>query len=548
MKKVKSKFIIVALLLMAGVWMATDGNRFVKLAQSMEIFSDAYRAVNEMYVDETDPNLLMRSAIDSMLASIDPYTNYFSEYQMEKTRINFKGFWDGVGFSIIEHNGKIVVSEVFEESAASSAGVFTGDELIAVEGTKVKGKALEDIEQSLHGKEGTQVSVTLRSRENGTEKDLSLTRSKIERKNVPFFDMIDENTAYIVLTTFTERAGGNIADALKELQKKHKPKQVILDLRDNGGGLLIEAVNICNLFVKKDQEIVSIRSKIKEWDRPFSTRENPIDLNIPLIVLINENSASASEIVAGAIQDLDRGILLGRKSFGKGLVQNVYDIGYNSKVKLTTARYYIPSGRCIQALDYRDGKGVLKTDTTSRQLLTKNGRKINDGGGLSPDVFVLSNDNSAVLKSLQNNKVIFDYANLYQAEHDSIQSAEKFQLTEAEFEDFLKYIKRPEIKFPIEAEKELDSCIAVAKSEGSFNLLKNSFDKLEKQLKNEKAKDLDKNRKLIKEALEEEIVLRYYYEKGKIQLRLKRDKDVQEAIKLFADEKRFKALLSAPTN
>jgi carboxyl-terminal processing protease len=351
-----------------------------------------------------------------------------------------------------------------------------------------------------------------------------------------------------VLTTFTERAGGNIADALKELQKKHKPKQVILDLRDNGGGLLIEAVNICNLFVKKDQEIVSIRSKIKEWDRPFSTRENPIDLNIPLIVLINENSASASEIVAGAIQDLDRGILLGRKSFGKGLVQNVYDIGYNSKVKLTTARYYIPSGRCIQALDYRDGKGVLKTDTTSRQLLTKNGRKINDGGGLSPDVFVLSNDNSAVLKSLQNNKVIFDYANLYQAEHDSIQSAEKFQLTEAEFEDFLKYIKRPEIKFPIEAEKELDSCIAVAKSEGSFNLLKNSFDKLEKQLKNEKAKDLDKNRKLIKEALEEEIVLRFYYEKGKIQLRLKRDKDVQEAIKLFADEKRFKALLSAPTN
>jgi carboxyl-terminal processing protease len=548
MKKIKSKFIIVALLFMAGVWMATDGNRFVKLAQSMEIFSDAYRAVNEMYVDETDPNLLMRSAIDSMLASIDPYTNYFSEYQMEKTRINFKGFWDGVGFSIIEHNGKIVVSEVFEESAASSAGVFTGDELIAVEGTKVKGKALEDIEQSLHGKEGTQVSVTLRSRENGTEKDLSLTRSKIERKNVPFFDMIDENTAYIVLTTFTERAGGNIADALKELQKKHKPKQVILDLRDNGGGLLIEAVNICNLFVKKDQEIVSIRSKIKEWDRPFSTRDNPIDLNIPLIVLINENSASASEIVAGAIQDLDRGILLGRKSFGKGLVQNVYDIGYNSKVKLTTARYYIPSGRCIQALDYRDGKGVLKTDTTSRQLLTKNGRKINDGGGLSPDVFVLSNDNSAVLKSLQNNKVIFDYANLYQAEHDSIQSAEKFQLTEAEFEDFLKYIKRPEIKFPIEAEKELDSCIAVAKSEGSFNLLKNSFDKLEKQLKNEKAKDLDKNRKLIKEALEEEIVLRYYYEKGKIQLRLKRDKDVQEAIKLFADEKRFKALLSAPTN
>jgi carboxyl-terminal processing protease len=416
---------------MAVVWMATDANRFVKLAQSMEIFSDAYRAINEHYVDETDPNLLMRSGIDSMLAAIDPYTNYFSEYQMEKARINFKGFWDGVGFSVIEHNGKIVVSEVFEESAASSAGVFTGDELIAIDGAKVKGKALEDIEQTLHGKEGTQVNVTLKSRENGKEKELHLTRSKIQRKNVPFYDMIDENTAYIVLTTFTERAGENIADALKELQKKHKPKQLIIVLRDNVGGLLIEVVNICKIFVDKGKEIVSIKSKIKEWDKHFGTQTEAIDLKIPLIILINERSASASEIVAGAIQDLDRGLLLGRKSFGKGLVQNIYDIGYNSKVKLTTARYYIPSGRCIQALDYLDGKGVLKSDTSSKMFFTKNGRKVNDGGGLSPDVFVLSNENSAVLKSLQNNKVIFDYANLYQAEHDSIISAEKFQLSYA---------------------------------------------------------------------------------------------------------------------
>jgi carboxyl-terminal processing protease len=547
MKKIKPKFIILGLLLMAVVWMATDGNRFVKLAQSMEIFSAAYRAINEHYVDETDPNLLMRNGIDSMLAAIDPYTNYFSEYQMEKARINFKGFWDGVGFSVMEHNGKIVVSEVFEESAASSSGVFTGDELIAIDGTKVKGKALEDIEQSLHGKEGTQVSVTLRSRENGKEKELNLTRSKIERKNVPFYDMIDENTAYIVLTTFTERAGDNIADALKELQKKHKPKQVIIDLRDNGGGLLIEAVKICNIFVDKGKEIVSIKSKIAEWDKPFGTQTEALDLKIPLIVLINERSASASEIVAGAIQDFDRGLLLGRKSFGKGLVQNVYDIGYNSKVKLTTARYYIPSGRCIQALDYLDGRGVQKLDTSSKMFFTKNGRKVNDGGGLSPDVFVLSNDNSAVLKSLQNNKVIFDYANLYQAEHDSIISAEKFQLTDAEFNDFLKYINRAEVKYPLDAEKELDSCITIAKTEGVYSQLKIAFDNLYNKIQSEKKSDLEKNLKLIKEALEEEIVSRYYYEKGKIQLRLKRDRDVQEAIKLFADEKKFKSLLSAGT-
>jgi carboxyl-terminal processing protease len=383
--------------------------------------------------------------------------------------------------------------------------------------------------------------------ENGKEKELNLTRSKIERKNVPFYDMIDENTAYIVLTTFTERAGDNIADALKELQKKHKPKQVIIDLRDNGGGLLIEAVKICNIFVDKGKEIVSIKSKIAEWDKPFGTQTEALDLKIPLIVLINERSASASEIVAGAIQDFDRGLLLGRKSFGKGLVQNVYDIGYNSKVKLTTARYYIPSGRCIQALDYLDGRGVQKLDTSSKMFFTKNGRKVNDGGGLSPDVFVLSNDNSAVLKSLQNNKVIFDYANLYQAEHDSIISAEKFQLTDAEFNDFLKYINRAEVKYPLDAEKELDSCITIAKTEGVYSQLKIAFDNLYNKIQSEKKSDLEKNLKLIKEALEEEIVSRYYYEKGKIQLRLKRDRDVQEAIKLFADEKKFKSLLSAGT-
>jgi carboxyl-terminal processing protease len=547
MKKIKSKFIVSGLLLMAIVWMATDGNRFVKLAQSMEIFSQAYRAVNEFYVDETDPNLLMRNGIDSMLASIDPYTNYFSEYQMEKARINFKGFWDGVGFSVMEYNGKIVVSEVFEESAASSSEVNTGDELIAIDGARVKGKVIEDIEQTLHGKEGTQVNITLKKRNSGKEIDLNLTRSKIQRKNVPFYDMIDENTAYIVLTTFTERASENIAEALQELQKKHKPKQLIIDLRENGGGLLIEAVNICNIFVDKGQEIVSIKSKVIDWDKPFGTRNNPIDLNIPLIVLINERSASASEIVAGAIQDLDRGLLVGRKSFGKGLVQNVYDIGYNSKVKLTTARYYIPSGRCIQALDYLDGKGVMKIDTSSKLFFTKNGRKVSDGGGLSPDVFVLSNENSAVLKSLQNNKIIFDYANVYQSEHDSIVSAEKFQLSEAEFDEFLIYLKKTDIKYPIEAEIELDSTIAAAKKEGIYNLLKNGFDKISKQIETEKIKNLEKNRKLIKEALEEEIVSRYFFEKGKIQLRLRRDKDVQEAVKLFADEKRFKSLLSAGT-
>lgn len=546
-KQLKTKILLLSLLLLSVVWMATDTNRFVKLAQSMEIFADAYKTIHNEYVDITDPNLLMRTAIDSMLAGIDPYTNYFSEYQMEKSRINFKGFFDGVGFGIMEYAGKIIVSEVFEESAASSAAVFVGDELIAIDGAQIKGRALEDIEQSLHGKEGTQVIVTLKNRDSGSLKELNLTRSKIKRNNVPFYDMIDENTAYIVLTTFTERAGANVADALKELQKKHKVTQLILDLRDNGGGLLIEAVNLCNIFIDKGQEIVSTKNRIADWDRPFNTQGNPVDSKIPLIVLINERSASASEIVAGAIQDLDKGVLVGQRSFGKGLVQNIYDIGYNSKVKLTTARYYIPSGRCIQALEYKDGKGIRIGDTSVQFFYTKNGRRVNDGGGLGPDHYVLPNNNSAVLKSLLSNKVIFNFANFYQSKNDSIVAADKFELSDKEFNEFEKFIKAADVKYPTDLEVELDSSIAYAKKEGVYELMKAGFEKISILIKKEKDLDFEKNKKIIREALEEEIVSRYYFEKGKIQLRLKRDKDVIEAIQLFNDKNRFDKLIAPAT-
>jgi len=545
-KKYKRLFVAALLLSFATVWMATDANRFLKIARSMETFSDAFKTANQDYVDATDPNMMMRVAIDSMLGSIDPYTNYFSEAQMERVRINYKGFWDGVGFEIIEHNGKIIVSDVFEETPASAAGVFIGDELISIDGAKFKDKKVEDIEQSLHGKAGTQVMVKLRCPANGIEKELNLTRGKISRKNVPFHAMLDENTAYIVLNTFTERAGANVADALKELQEDFKPKQVILDLRDNGGGLLIEAVNLCNVFVPKGFEIVATRNRVADWDRPFTTLNTPVDTKIPLIILINERSASASEIVAGAIQDLDRGVLLGRRSFGKGLVQNTYDIGYNSKVKLTTARYYIPSGRCIQALEYKDGKSVRINDTLQRSFITKNGRPVSDGGGLRPDFDVTTTEYYAILKSLTENKVIFEFANKYRAEHDSILKAEDFNMSETEYTDFLTFLEKGNYKYGVEAEAELNATIAKAKGEGNYLLLKKQFDIIQKNIEDAKKQDLIKYKEKLKEAIEEEIVSRYYYEKGKIQLRLKRDKDVQEAIKLFANPEKYKKLLAAP--
>lgn len=537
---------IVSILALTFVFMSMDRNRFLKIARSMEIFNDAYRKVNDAYVDETDPNLLMRTAIDSMNAKLDPYTNYFSEAQMERLRINYKGFWDGVGLEIIEHNDKILIKDVVAESAAAKADIRIGDELLSIDGADFKDKAVEDIEQSLHGKAGTEVNLRIKRADGDEEKEFMLKRSKVVRKNVPYHAMVDENTAYIVLTTFTERAGANVGEALKELQEDHEVKQVILDLRDNGGGLLIEAVNLCNIFLPKGQEIVATRNKVADWDRPFPTMNNPVDTRVPLIVLMNDRSASASEIVAGAIQDFDRGVLLGRRSFGKGLVQNTYDIGYNSKVKLTTARYYIPSGRCIQALEYKDGKSQQIADSLRKPFFTTNKRPVYDGGGLRPDYKVEKAPESTIARSLQESKLIFEYANIYRAKHDSIVEATEFKLKESDFKDFVAYIKKQDYTYQTESEKLLEEMIRQAKKEGSYTQLKPSFEKAKTGIEAAKKQDIYKYQEEISRLLEEEIINRYFYEKGVIQARLTRDQDVQEAIKLFGQKEKFEKLLAPP--
>lgn len=537
---------IVSILALTFVFMSTDRNRFLKIARSMEIFNDAYRKVNDAYVDDTDPNLLMRTAIDSMNAKLDPYTNYFSEAQMERLRINYKGFWDGVGLEIIEHDDKILIKDVVEESAAAKADIRIGDQLLSIDGADFKDKAVEDIEQSLHGKAGTEVRLRIKRADGSAAKELTLKRSKVVRKNVPYYAMVDENTAYIVLTTFTERAGANVGEALKELEEDHEVKQVILDLRDNGGGLLIEAVNLCNIFLPKGKEIVATRNKVADWDRPFPTMNNPVDTRVPLIILMNDHSASASEIVAGAIQDFDRGVLLGRRSFGKGLVQNTYDIGYNSKVKLTTARYYIPSGRCIQALEYKDGKSQQIADSLRKPFFTENNRPVYDGGGLRPDFKVEKAPESTIAKSLQESKLIFEFANIYRAKQDSIVKATEFKLKESDFKDFVAYIKKQDYTYQTESEKALEKMIKQAKKEGSYTQLKSSFEKAQADIEAAKKQDIYKYQEEISRLLEEEIINRYYFEKGVIQARLTRDQDVQEAIKLFGQKEKFEKLLAPP--
>ena len=532
------------LVLLAGISLASGG-RLLRLAQSMEIFAAAYRSVNRYYVDDTEASSLMRIAIDSMNGSLDPYTNYFSEAQIEQFRINFKGSWDGVGIELVEYQGKVLVNELVDGSAAKAAGIQIGDQLLRIDGSDISGKKLEDIERSLHGKAGTQVLVETR-RGAATPKEYNLTRTKVERKNVPYYSMLDDSTAYIVLTTFTERAGGNVSNALQELQEKHNPKQVILDLRDNGGGLLIEAVNLCNVFLPKNKLIVYTKNKVANWDRSFNTRSQPLDSKIPLIVLVNDHSASASEIVAGAIQDYDRGVLLGQRSFGKGLVQNTYDIGYNSKVKLTTARYHIPSGRCIQALEYKGGKSKRMEDSLRSSFSTENGREVYDGGGLEPDYKIELAEVKYLLDALTESRLVFEFANNFRQREDSIAAALEFQVSDQLYQEYVQFLAQKNYAFELPSEKQLKALEKTAKAEKKYAAQQASFEALKGKLLAQKKQLIKKEKEAVSIQLRQAILRRYYSEDQVIMARLKEDKEVKAAIALFADRQAFDQLLEAP--
>lgn len=542
MKKYLQTKWLLLLLIGGGVALATSG-RFLKISQSMENFAAAYRIINNQYVDETDPNQLMRIGIDSMLGHMDPYTNYFSEAQMVQVKMGVKGGWDGIGIELTKNDGQIVIKELVEDTPAEENDLRVGDVLLKIDGTVLEDQKIEDVSQTLQGKAGTKVSIEVMRPSTGKVRELLIERTKVTKKNVPYYGMLDDETGYIVLTTFSQRAGGNVQEAFQALQTDHNPKQVILDLRNNGGGFLIEAVNICNIFVNKGNEIVYTRAKIPEWDRSFKTLNAPIDTEIPLIVLMNGSSASASEIVAGALQDMDRAVLLGRNSFGKGLVQNTKDIGYSSKVKLTTAKYYIPSGRCVQALNYKNGVPVKVADSLRQEFVTKSGRKVYDGKGLEPDYKVEEVEKSVLLKALIQENLIFDYANKYREQHDSIVAAKEFNLSEDAFNDFVLFATEKWLAYQTSTEKAVEKLKKQAKEEGTYAALVNQFKQTQSNLRAEKVASFEKNKTEVKEYLEQEIVGRYYYMTGQVENRLARDIDVAEAIKLFKDKERFEKLL-----
>lgn len=543
MKKILSTWKIAAFIIVISSVAVTSYNhsKYFEISKNIEIFANLYKEINTYYVDDLDPAQLMRSGVDAMLESLDPYTNYISESEIEGYRYITEGKYNGIGAMIHKIENDIVVTDIYENQPAFNAGIRAGDRILSIDGNSTQGKNIGDVYNILKGYPQTEVVIDLIS-PNKEKKTLTLIRDEVKVPNVPYSGMVSPKIGYITLTTFTRQAGKNVSKALQKLMAESKDMEgVILDLRENGGGLLAEAVNVCNVFIPKGSPVASTRGKVKEWDRNYKTLNQPIDTDLKLIVLINKNSASASEIVSGVIQDLDRGVIMGHLSYGKGLVQNTRDVGYNSKVKLTTAKYYIPSGRCIQAVKYENGKPVHIPESQRTAFKTKNGRKVLDGGGIMPDVKLSESDDLEVIDDLKKNFVIFNYVTDYCVKNSKTPEFETFSYNNVD--DFFSYLTKNNFEFNSETKDVLKSVEEKASKEGYLDDIKSQINAINKTINDKRHIELKSHKSTMKNILEKEIANRYFFEKGKIQIMLRNDPEVQEAIKLLLDTNKYNKIL-----
>lgn len=519
----------------------TPDNRQFDILKNIEIFTALYKEVNTYYVDDIDPGKLMRTGVDAMMESLDPFTNYISESDIEGYRFLTEGRYHGIG-AVSEKMGEYVtITELYQDQPADKAGLKVGDKIVAIDGKDAIGRDPEQINEILRGYPGSSVELTVRRPGEKNDMKIQLVRGEVNVPNVPYSGMVSDDVGYIALTTFTREAGRNVGEALKELKAKQPNlKGVIFDLRGNGGGLLSEAVNVSNVFIPRNELVASTKGKVKDWDRSFKTLNSPIDTDIPLVVLINKNSASASEIVSGVMQDYDRGVLLGQHSYGKGLVQNTRDLGYNAKVKLTTAKYYIPSQRCIQSVEYEDGKPVNIPDSRRAVFHTRNGRKVLDGGGIAPDVYVKKPTEEGILKSLIDQNLIFDYVTEFCSKKEEIAEVEDFHFQD--FDGFLGFLKQRNFEYESETERLLQKLLAKSEKDG-FELESNIQD-IQKQIEAAKQNELQRHRDEIIDMIEKEIAGRYYYQRGKVQMGLRNDEEIKEAVSLLHDTPKYEKLLS----
>ena len=523
------------------------GDKYFEIAKNLDIFATLFKEVNTYYVDEVNPNKMIKTGIDAMLGSLDPYTNYIPEDDIEDYRTMTTGQYGGIGALIGTRNGKNMIIMPNEGFPAHKSGLKIGDEIINVDGIDVRNKVYSDISKLLRGQANTNLTITVKRYGVAEPITVNLTREKITIDNVPFYGMIDDQVGYIKLSDFTTNAGKEVKVALSEL-KSSGAQSIILDLRGNPGGLLNEAVNVSNIFIPKGSEVVSTKGKMTDWNKTYKALNLPVDEELPVAVLTSSSSASASEIVAGVIQDYDRGVLVGQRTFGKGLVQATRPLTYNSQLKVTTAKYYIPSGRCIQAIDYssrnEDGSVGKLPDSLKVAFKTRNGRTVYDGGGVDPDVLVDRSYLSPILISLLTKNLIFDYVTEYHFSRPSIGDAADFKLSDAEYEEFIKWLADKEYDYTTKVESSIDELTEFAKKEKYHEDIELQIKSLRSKVMHNKETDLQKFKKEIKEVLEEEIVSRYHLRKGVIENSFNHDREVLEAISILNDSKRYQDLVT----
>ena len=547
LKNLKRGLIATSLLAVLLVGSAFQGSYF-EISKQLDIFTTLFQELNTYYVDEIEPGELVKTGIDSMLESLDPYTNYIPESKIEDFRFQTTGEYGGIGALIRKQGEYIVISEPYLGFPADEAGLKAGDILLEVGGKSVVGFNTEQTSEVLKGEAGSEVKIKVRRDWTDETFTKTLKRGKIQVDCVPYYGMISDGIGYIKLTSFTDKASRDVKAAYKDLQEQGELNGLVLDLRGNPGGLLREAVNIVNFFVPKGTEIVSTRGKVKEWDKTYRGINEPLDTEIPLAVLVNGGSASASEIVSGTLQDLDRAVIIGDQTFGKGLVQQPRKLSYNAQLKVTIAKYYTPSGRCIQAINYaeRDEEGKVKRipDSLCTPFETANGRTVYDGGGIRPDIEVDGRDYHEVSRALISQSIVFDYANKYYFEHDSVPSPNIFALTDQEYDQFVEFVRGREFEFKTDTEKKYDQLLKTAEEEKYFEALAEELDHMKRELDEHKKNDIFKYRPEIKEALRVEIAQRYYYRTGRIEASLVEDQAPREAIRVLLDLEQYSDILT----
>jgi len=537
------KSFAVGLLLGGGIITAIAWDDYFEISKNLEIHSVVYKELNNYYVDELNPGELMKTGIDAMLKSLDPYTNFYPESQVEDARFEHTGTYGGIGASFRMIDGSVVISETYENAPSQKVGIQPGDVITQVSGKDIKGKKIGEVLNLVKGSPGTKVNVKI-LRDNA-EKDFEIVREEIKVKNVPYSDLITEDIGYIKLEGFTNDAGKEVRDALVALKEKGKLKGVILDLRGNPGGLLREAINVSNVFIDKDKLVVNTKGKIQESNRTYKTLNPATDAQIPLVVLIDRSSASAAEIVSGTMQDYDRGVIIGNKSYGKGLVQITKPLVYNAQLKVTTSKYYVASGRCIQAIEYSGkSKGSKVPDSLQNEFKTAMGRKVYDGGGVMPDIEVNDQILHSVTLSLLKKNLIFKFANQYRKTHETIAEPEKFVLSDADYTSFISFVNSNGITYETHTEKAFSELVKQAEKEKYSGKIGSELTALQNKLKGEKKNDLELFKDEIKEFLTLEIVQRYYFETGRIKTARRYDKDVIKAIEVLNTPALYSKVLS----